>query len=312
VVTEKDSKKTNTKPLTAGNRLFGTLFQRIEPGSAVWFFRRDWVAMVSLFILVLVVLFAVFAPWLTPYPKQGAGEPNITEKLNPPNRQHPLGTDNMGRDLWARILFGARTSLMIGFTVTAFGAFIGTILGAMAGYFGGWVDEIIMRITDVFLAFPPLLLAIMMAAVLGPSITNTIIAITVTWWPWYARIIRGQAISVRERNYIKAAIVIGENDYTIIKRHLLPNIMTPVLVQATLDLGSAILVAAALSFIGLGTQPPAADWGVLVSDGRELLLSGRWWLSVYPGLAIFLTVTALNLMGDGVRDAADPKTRGGK
>jgi peptide/nickel transport system permease protein len=265
--------------------------------------------MVSLIFLVLVILFAVFAPLLTPYPEQGAGEPNISEKLNAPNRLHPLGTDKLGRDLWARILFGARTSLMIGFTVTVLGAFIGTILGAMAGYFGGWIDEIIMRITDVFLAFPPLLLAI---TVLGPSITNTIIAITVVWWPWYTRIIRGQAISVRERNFIKAAIVIGVNDRTIIKRHLLPNIMTPVLVQATLDLGSAILVAASLSFIGLGTQPPAADWGVLVSDGRELLLSGRWWLALYPGLAIFLTVTALNLMGDGVRDAADPKTRGDK
>jgi peptide/nickel transport system permease protein len=268
--------------------------------------------MVSLIFLFLVILFAVFAPLLTPYPEQGAGVPNISEKLKAPNPRHPLGTDNLGRDLWARILFGARTSLMIGFTVTVIGAFIGTVLGATAGYFGGWIDEIIMRITDVFLAFPPLLLAIIMAAVLGPSITNTIIAITVVWWPWYTRIIRGQAISVRERNYIKAAIVIGVNDRTIIRRHLLPNIMTPVLVQATLDLGSAILVAASLSFIGLGTQPPAADWGVLVSDGRELLLSGRWWLSVYPGLAIFLTVTALNLMGDGVRDAADPKTRGGK
>ena len=311
-MTGKNSNQIKNKPLTAGGRLLGSFFQRIEPGSAVWFFRRDWVAMVSLIFLFLVILFAVFAPLLTPYPEQGAGEPNITEKLNAPNRQHPLGTDNLGRDLWARILFGARTSLMIGFTVTVLGAFIGTILGAMAGYFGGWIDEIIMRITDVFLAFPPLLLAIIMAAVLGPSITNTIIAITVVWWPWYTRIIRGQAISVRERNYIKAAIVIGVNDRTIIKRHLLPNIMTPVLVQATLDLGSAILVAASLSFIGLGTQPPAADWGVLVSDGRELLLSGKWWLSVYPGLAIFLTVTALNLMGDGLRDAADPKTRGGK
>jgi peptide/nickel transport system permease protein len=268
--------------------------------------------MVSLIFLSLVILLAVFAPLMTPFPDQGAGEPNIAEKLKAPNREHPLGTDKLGRDLWARILFGARTSLMIGFTVTVLGAFIGTILGAIAGYFGGWIDEIIMRITDVFLAFPPLLLAIIMAAVLGPSITNTIIAITVTWWPWYTRIIRGQAISVRERNYIKAAIVIGVNDRTIIKRHLLPNIMTPVLVQATLDLGSAILVAASLSFIGLGTQPPAADWGVLVSEGRELLLSGRWWLSVYPGLAMFLTVTALNLMGDGVRDAADPRTRGGK
>ena len=307
-----DHNKPTGMPLKAGGRLFGNLFQHIEPGSAIWFFRKDRIAMVSLIFLSIVVIFAILAPLLTPYPEQGAGTPNIQEKLKAPNWRHPLGTDNLGRDLWARILFGARTSLIIGFTVTVLGAFIGAVLGATAGYFGGWIDEIIMRITDIFLAFPPLLLAIIMAAVLGPSITNTIIAITVTWWPWYTRIVRGQAVSVRERNYIKAAIVIGVNDRTIIKRHLLPNIMTPVLVQATLDLGSAILVAASLSFIGLGTQPPAADWGVLVSDGRELLLSGRWWLAVYPGLAIFLTVTALNLMGDGVRDAADPKTRGGK
>ena len=309
-MTGKNSHSTKNGPLTAGGRMFGSLFQRVEPGSAVWFFRRDRVAMTSLGFLTLVILFAVFAPLLTAYPEQGAGEPNITEKLRAPNRQHPLGTDKLGRDLWARILYGARTSLTIGFTVTVLGAFIGTILGAMAGYFGGWIDEVIMRITDVFLAFPPLLLAIIMAAVLGPSIINTIIAITVVWWPWYARIIRGQAITVRERNFVKAAVVIGVDDRTIIRRHIIPNIMTPVLVQATLDLGSAILVAASLSFIGLGTQPPAADWGVLVSDGRELLLSGRWWLALYPGLAIFLTVTALNLMGDGVRDAADPKTRG--
>jgi peptide/nickel transport system permease protein len=215
-MTGKNSNNIKHKPLTAGSRLFGNLFQPVEPGSAVWFFRRDRVAMVSLIFLFLVILSAVFAPLLTPYPEQGAGVPNISEKLKAPNRQHPLGTDNLGRDLWARILFGARTSLMIGFTVTVLGAFIGTILGAIAGYFGGWIDEIIMRITDVFLAFPPLLLAIIMAAVLGPSITNTIIAITVVWWPWYTRIIRGQAISVRERNYIKAAIVIGVNDRTII------------------------------------------------------------------------------------------------
>ena len=299
------------KPLTASRRLFGNIFRHIEPGSAVWFFRRDQVAMGSLIFLILVTLAALFAPVLTPYPKQGLGTPNVAEKLQAPSSLHPLGTDDLGRDLWARILFGARVSLTIAFTVVVLGAIIGTILGALAGYFGGWVDEIIMRITDIFLAFPPLLLAIAIADVLGPSIVNTIIAITIVWWPWYTRIIRGQAISVRERNYVKAAVVIGVDDLTIIRRHILPNIMAPLLVQATLDLGGAILTAASLGFIGLGTQPPAADWGVMVGRGREYLQSGRWWLSLYPGAAIFLTVTALNLMVDGVRDAADPQTRGG-
>ncbi|MGB0385593.1 MAG: ABC transporter permease [Ardenticatenaceae bacterium] len=292
-------------------RFFGNWFDRfIEPGSTVWYFSRDRLAMICFIFLLIVILAALFAPLLTSYPEQGLGVPNITEKFQPPSSTYPLGTDSLGRDLWARILYGARTSLFVGFSIVILGGIIGVASGAIAGYFGGWTDEMIMRITDIFLSFPPLLFAITVAAVLEPSIGNTIIAITLVWWPWYTRIVRAQVISVREQNYVRAARAIGVGDFTIIWRHIIPNVMGPVLVQATLDLGAAILTAAALSFLGLGTEPPTADWGVMVDEGRQHLLSGRWWLAIFPGLALFLTAMALNLVGDGIRDAADPKTRG--
>ena len=301
---------TTTKPLGIRERWLGAwLRSRLEPGSAVWHFRRDHVAALSLAFLLAVILVALFAPLMTPYPAQGLGEPNIVEKFQAPSLAHPMGTDSLGRDVWARIVYGARVSLLIGFAVVGLGAVVGSSLGAVAGYFGGWTDEVIMRITDIFLAFPPLLLAITFTAVLGPSVRNTIIAIAITWWPWYTRIVRGQVISVRERDFVKAARGIGVDDLTIIWRHIVPNVMGPVLVQATLDLGAAILTAAALSFLGLGTRPPTADWGVMVDEGRQHLLAGRWWLAVFPGLALFLTTLSLNLVGDGARDAADPKTR---
>lgn len=304
---------TSSPSLTLGQRwrwLRNWIDNLVEPGSTVWYFSRDRLAMICFIFLVLVISAALFAPLLTSYPEQGLGEPNIAEKLQPPSQTYPLGTDSLGRDLWARILYGARTSLFIGFSIVILGSIIGIALGAIAGYFGGWTDEIIMRISDIFLSFPPLLLAITVAAVLEASIGNTIIAITLVWWPWYTRLVRGQVISVREQDYVRAARGIGVGDLTIIWRHIIPNVMGPVLVQATLDLGTAILVAAALSFLGLGTKPPTADWGVMVDEGRQHLLSGRWWLAILPGLALFLTAMALNLMGDGIRDAADPKTRG--
>lgn len=302
---------TTTRPVGFKERLFGAwMVRRMEPGTAVWYFRRDRIALLSFIFLTLVILAAIFAPLLTPYPEQGMGVPNITEKFQAPSITHPMGTDGLGRDLLARILYGARTSLLMGFSIVILGGSIGVFLGALAGYFGGWIDEVIMRITDIFLAFPPLLLAIVFAAVMEPSIQTTIIAITLVWWPVYARIVRGQVLSVRERDYVKAARGIGVGDFTIIRRHVLPNVMGPVMVQGTLDLGAAILTAAALSFLGLGTEPPTADWGVMVDEGRQHLLSGRWWLAVFPGLVLFLTAMALNLIGDGVRDASDPYTRG--
>lgn len=271
-------------------------------------FRRDWLAVLSLLVILAFVLGALFAPHLTPYPEEGRGEPNIVNKFLPPGAGHPLGTDNLGRDLLARVLFGGRSSLSIGFLVVIIAVAIGTPLGAIAGYFGGWVDETIMRITDMFLAFPPLLLAIAIAAALGPSFTNAMIAIAFTWWPWYTRLVRAQTVSLRERWFIEAARGIGVGSRAIILRHIFPNVTTPVLVQATMDIGSAILTGAAMSFIGLGAQPPTPDWGQMVSQGRIYFMNQPWF-ATYPGLAIFLVTLAFNLLGDTVRDVADPRTR---
>jgi peptide/nickel transport system permease protein len=206
-------------------------------------------------------------------------------------------------------LYGARTALVAGVAIVAIGSFVGTTLGAAAGYFGGWIDEVIMRVTDVFLAFPPLLLAMTVAVVLEPSLANAIIAISLTWWPWYTRIARGQAVSIRERQYVKAARGIGVDHATVIWRHILPNILTPVSVQAMLDLGAAILTVTALSFVGLGVPQPTADWGAMISEGRIYVQTGHWWVPTFPGLALFVTIMAANLLGDAVQAATNPRTR---
>ena len=273
-------------------------------------FRRDILALISLVIILVFVIGAIFAPWLTPYPDQGRGEPNILEKFQPPSWKHPLGTDYLGRDVLARILFGGRSSLSIGFLVVFLAGLIGIPLGAIAGFYGGWIDEVLMRITDVFLSFPPLLLAVAIAAALGPSFVNTMIAIAVTWWPWYARLVRAQTLSLREQYFIQAAHSIGVGDLTIILRHILPNVLGPVLVQGTMDIGSAILTGAAISFIGLGVQPPTADWGKMISTGRIYFIE-RPWFAGSAGAAIFLVALAFNLLGDAVRDVTDPRTRRG-
>jgi peptide/nickel transport system permease protein len=277
----------------------------------LWYFRRDRIAMISLGFLVLMVLVAIFAPWLAPYPDQGKGTPDIVNKLQPPSTAHLFGTDPLGRDILSRVMFGARTALIAGLTIQFVSILLGTTLGALAGYFGGWLDETIMRITDIFLAFPPLLLAMTVAAVLQPSLQNAILAITIVWWPWYTRLVRGQVISVREREYVKAARGIGVGNVTIIFRHVVPNVLTPVIVQGTLDLGAAILTVSALSFLGLGVPPPTADWGAMVSEGRIYIQNGRWWVPTFPGLALFLTIMAFNLLGDGIQVIANPQVRGG-
>lgn len=271
-------------------------------------FRRDWLALVSLLVILAFIVGAVLAPWLAPYPGQGEGEPNLSEKFQPPSREHLLGTDYLGRDVLSRILYGGRSSLTIGFLVVTVAALIGIPLGAIAGYYGGWIDDALMRITDIFLAFPPLLLAIAIAAALGPSFTNAMIAIAITWWPWYARLVRAQTLSLRERHFVEAARSIGVSNTNIIRRHVLPLVLTPVLVQATMDIGSAILVGAAISFIGLGVQPPTPDWGKMISTGRIYFLERPWYAGA-AGLAIFLVALAFNLLGDAVRDVADPRTR---
>lgn len=278
------------------------------PGTFVWYFARDKLAVVSLVVIVLIVLAAILAPWL-PYADEGAGGPNPTEAFLGPSPQHLLGTDNLGRDQLSRILFGARVSLVLATAVVVFSAVIGTLLGAIAGFVGGWIDEAIMRFTDMVLAFPSLVLALVLGAILGPSLINLILAISLVWWPWYTRLVRGQATTVRERQYVLASRSIGASRLWIIRRHILPNVLGPVRIQATYDFGAAILTGAALSFLGLGPRPPTADWGSMINTGRQYVLSGEWWLAVFPGLAIYVTVLAFNIVGDRIQTLADPRSR---
>ena len=259
-------------------------------------------------IIIILIATALFAPHLAPYPEQGRGLSNLKERLAPPCFRHPFGTDNLGRDILSRIIIGARTSLKAAIAVVLIVIAIGVPLGLIAGYFGGKIDEIIMRFADMILAFPSLLLAIAIVASLGPNLLNALIAISIPWWPWYTRLVRSQAISLKEMQFIESARAIGASRWRIMFRHILPNCLSPVIVQATLDMGYIILSLASLGFLGLGTQPPAADWGVMVSDGREFFLK-QWWISTFSGVAIFLTVLAFNLFGDGVREALDPKIR---
>jgi peptide/nickel transport system permease protein len=208
----------------------------------------------------------------------------------------------------SRVIFGARIPLVISAVVATAVLLIGPLLGGLAGYYGGWADEAIMRVTDIFLAFPALVLAMAMVAILGPNLRNLALAIVVTWWPWYTRLVRGMAVSLRERPYVEAAKTMGVRDPRIVLRHILPNAFGPVVVQITLDIGTVILEVAGLSFLGLGAKPPTPEWGLMVSEGVEYVLEA-WWMSVFPGLAIFLLVLAFNLVGDGLRDVLDPRMK---
>ena len=278
-------------------------------GSARRHVLGDRLAAGALVALAVIIVLAVAAPLVTPHADQGRGATNIEDKLLEPSLAHPFGTDALGRDVLARVLFGARTALVSGVAIVLIGVVAGTLLGATAGYVGGWLDEAIMRVTDVFLAFPPLLLAMTVAVVLQPSLENAILAIALTWWPWYARIARGQAISLRERHYVRAARGIGVSHPMVVLRHVLPNVMTPVWVQATLDLGAAILTVSALGFVGLGVPQPTADWGAMISEGRIYVQTGHWWVPTFPGVALFLTIMAFNLAGDAVHMATSPRGR---
>ncbi|MCD6301811.1 MAG: ABC transporter permease [Staphylothermus sp.] len=262
------------------------------------------------FILVLgFIVIGIIGPYITPYDPIKIDFSNmIKERLQPPSWKHWFGTDEYGRDIFSRVLAGARISLMVSIVVMAIAIPIGIILGLLAGYYGGVVDEIVMRITDIFLSFPALILAIAFSATLGASIWSAMIALALVWWPGYVRVVRAQTLSVRESLFVEAAKAIGVKTSRILFRHILPNVITPLLVLVTLDFGSVILTSAALSFIGLGAQPPTPEWGRLVADGRKWFPT-RWWYTFFPGLAIFLTVLGWNLLGDGLRDMLDPKFR---
>jgi peptide/nickel transport system permease protein len=257
-------------------------------------------------VAVLIVLVAVFAPLLAPFPADAGSATNPVAALQAPSLHHLFGTDQVGRDVFSRVLYGARVSPLVALLVLVIACVVGIPLGVVAGYFGGVADEAIMRITDIFLAFPSLLLSLAFAAVLPPSLTSLTIAIAITWWPWYTRLIRGQAASVAGRPYVESCRALGIPTWRILLRHVLPNSVTPLIVQVSLDVGGVILTASALSFLGLGAQDPTPDWGLMVAEGQNYFTT-QWWLVTYPGLAILLTALAFNLLGDGLRDVLDPR-----
>lgn len=267
---------------------------------------RDRLALVGLILVVGLIVTAILAPWLAPYPDQGRGAANVVEANLAPSLTHPFGTDDLGRDMLSRILMGARPALLISVSVVAAAAAIGVPLGAIAGYRGGWLDGVLMRVTEIFQSFPPLLLAMVVVALLGPDLKNAALALVVSWWPWYARLVRAEAKSLRERPFVTAAEAIGVPTWTILRRHIMKNSLTPVLVQGTVDVGTVVLAAGSLAFIGLGAQPPAPDWGLMVAEGRSQIFTS-WWVSTFAGLAIFVTVLAFNLLGDSLRDILDPR-----
>jgi peptide/nickel transport system permease protein len=270
-------------------------------------FRRNKLALVGLGIIVLLYLIALLAPLIAPHDPIAQHDIARTGYLSP-RAGNWLGTDRFGRDVLSRIIYGSRISLSIGFIATVISITIGTMLGALAGYFGGRVDTLIMRFTDMVLAFPRLVLLILIVALFGPSITMIILVLGLTQWPGTTRIVRGDVLSLREREFIHAAQALGMGRTRIIMRHLIPNVLAPVIVAATLGIGNTIVMEAGLSFLGLGVQPPTPTWGSMVADGRDNLI-GAWWVATFPGLTIVLVVLAFNLVGDGLRDALDPRLR---
>ncbi len=274
----------------------------------LYLLKQNKLTFVSLIVILFLVIIAIIAPIIAPFPSHIYGDVNPQDKLLAPSRVYFLGTDEVGRDLFSRVLYGTRISLLGSLIAVGIGLLIGVPLGLMAGYYGGFIDEFIMRIVDMFLSFPPLLLAMAIAAFLGPSLQNAILALIIAWWPWYTRLIRGQVVSIKEREFVRAAHAIGTPSRQIMLKHILPNCISPIIVQASMDLGGIILTLAALSFLGLGAQAPTPEWGLIINTSRTYFLKA-WWYSTFPGMAIFITVLSFNLLGDGLREVLDPKTK---
>ena len=262
-------------------------------------------ALAGLVVLGLLVLTALLGEAIAPY---GANEQDFTARFDPPSASHWFGTDDLGRDVFSRVLIGASTSLQVGAVAVGISLVLGTAVGLVAGYRGGWLDSVLMRSMDVLFSFPVVLLAIAIVAVLGPNLVNAMIAIGIVFTPIFARVVRGSVLSVREEVYIRAVRSLGASDTRIVLRHVLPNVTAPIIVQTSLSFAFAILTEAALSFLGVGVQPPQPAWGLMLQEGRGVI-DLAWWVGVFPGLAIFLTVMAFNVVGDGLRDALDPRQR---
>ena len=273
--------------------------------------RRNKAAMLGLLIIVLFVFMAIFADKIAPL---NPLVQNLSNNLKPGfwahNTKNLLGTDEFGRDLLSRIIFGSRISLTVGFIAVLIGVLLGVTFGILAGFFGGWIDEVIMRTVDVMFSLPSILLAIVIVAVLGRGLDKAMIAIGITYAPQIARIVRSETLSVMNNEYVEAAKAIGTPSGTTMWKHILPNVLSPIIVYGTLSIGSAILDAAALGFLGLGAQPPTPEWGAMLADSFHSITGGYWWVETFPGIAIALTVLGFNLLGDGLRDAIDPRLRG--
>ncbi|SEO39359.1 peptide/nickel transport system permease protein [Paenibacillus sophorae] len=280
-----------------------------KPAGFLRLLLRNRLAAVGLSFIVLWTIAAIVAPWIASY---NPYVPDMAAKLQPPGGAHLLGTDNFGRDILSRVLYGARISIWTGLIAVSISFVIGVPLGGIAAYYGGRTEIIIMRLLDVLLSFPSLVLSMAIAASIGAGLFSAMIAVGVVGIPEFGRLMYGQTISLREKEYVEASRSIGVKDRVILLRHTLPNALAPLLVQATLGMGFAILTASSLSFLGLGVKPPTAEWGAMIAEGREYIISGEWWLVTFPGLSIATAILGFNLLGDGLRDVMDPRLRSGK
>lgn len=282
--------------------------------SAVWFvvsrLARDRAALIGLVLILGLVLSAVFAPLLATHPDD-VFELHPAERLRAPGPEHWLGTDRMGSDMYSRLLFGARITILIGVIAVGASLVIGVPLGLVAGYYHNWVSDALMRVSDVFLAVPQVVLAIAIAQTLGPSLPNVILALSVTYWPWFARIVYAESRALEKEVFVESTRALGASPWRLVVLHVLPNIASPIIVRASIGMGFTILTAAALGFLGLGPPPPTPEWGRTIAESREFL-PDAWWYAAAPGLAIFLTVMGFNLLGDGLRDVLDPRLRRGR
>jgi peptide/nickel transport system permease protein len=291
---------TSERPTSRKQAAFGRAF------NAWRVFARNKLALLGLAIVLALIICALLANVLAPYSPY-TGDLRTT-RLLPPSSAHWFGTDDQGRDIWSRILHGSRITLFVVTLVAVLAAPIGLLVGTVAGYAGGWVDAVLMRITDIFLAFPRLILALAFVAALGPGIENAVIAIAITSWPPYARIARAETLTLRDADYISAVKLMGASPWRIVLRHIMPLCLSSVIVRVTLDMAGIILTAAGLGFLGLGAQPPMPEWGAMIANGRAYVLD-QWWVAAAPGAAIFLISLGFNLLGDGLRDALDPKAQ---
>lgn len=265
---------------------------------------RNRMALSGAAVVLVWVVVALLAPVIAPYDPI---DQEVRQRLQGPSAAHLLGVDELGRDVFSRVLYGGRVSLPVAAVVVVLATIFGTLYGGLAGFTGKWLDESAMRIVDMVLAFPSLILAMAIAAALGPSIQNSMLALLLVWWPPYARVARGQVLGLKHRDFVTAARALGMSEWRILIRHVLPNALAPALVLTTMDFGNAIIITAALSFLGLGAVPPTPEWGAMVAEGRELIQ--QWWISTFPGVAIFSVAMACNFVGDGLRDAIDPHLR---